>query len=155
MTPERADHAISPWAIFAALVLMSVSVRVLVADSGRQASDFPVTVLLTPWGEMEAALADTTRRRGIGYRNISAQQAPRAIYFRYPSPRPVTFDMRAVRFPVRAYWIAPDHCISGWSEMQPGDGGHDSPAEVIAVLELPQFHPRWRDLAEGDCIREK
>lgn len=141
--------------LLAGVVLLAAFTRAIIASPAEDAAGFPVTLLATPQGEMRAALADTARRRGIGYRDISHERAPGAIWFRYPSAREVTFDMRDVRFPVRAYWIGQDNCIAGWSDMRPGDGGHDSPVAVIAVLEVPLMEAADRRFQRGDCIREK
>lgn len=150
-TDPRPGHGL----LLAALLLVACAGSI-VASPPEDAAGFPVTRLVTPQGEMQAALADTPRRRGIGYRDIGRDKAPAAIWFRYPSPREVTFDMRDVRFPVRAYWIGEDDCVAGWRDMQPGDGGHDSPVAVIAVLEVPLTDGDGsRRFERGDCIREK
>lgn len=155
MTAEKADAVLRRRWLLAGIVLLAACTRAIVASPAQDAADFPVTRLVTPQGEMSAALADTARRRGIGYRHISLERAPEMIWFRYPSAREVTFDMRDVRFPVRAWWVGEDHCIAGWSDMRPGDGGHDSPVAVIAVLEVPLLEGGGRRFQRGDCIREK
>jgi uncharacterized membrane protein (UPF0127 family) len=119
------------------------------ADS---ADDFPRIRVVWPSGSGPARLAYTNRQRSIGYRHLAREQAPPAIYFRYPEPRKVHFHMRDVRFPVRAWWLDTDGCALSFTDMEPGTDGHTPPEAVTAVLEVPLFRLGAYPLRVGDCI---
>ncbi len=103
------------------------------------ANDFPRIRVAWSTGSGPARLAYTSRQRSIGYRHLERREAPPAIYFRYPEPRKVHFHMRAVSFPVRAWWLDADGCALSFTDMRPGTDGHTPPEAVTAVLEVPSF----------------
>lgn len=124
------------------------------APAGAEtARDFPRIRLSWEDGSGPARLAEGDQRRAIGYRHVALEQAPPAIWFRYPEPRRVRFHMRGVAFPVRAYWIGSSGCVLGWTDMNPGSRRHQSPEPVRAVLEVPHHALEHYPLERGDCIR--
>lgn len=139
--------------LFAGLLLAAACARLIVASPQGDARDLPAVRVITPSGTMPAVLAATPDQRALGYRHIDRAVAPPAIWFRYPSPRAVTFHMRDVSFSVRAYWLDEAGCVAGWTDMAPGDEGHDSPVAVTAVLEIPGDRLAATELTVGDCLR--
>ncbi|GEM_PF-5211986 len=123
------------------------------AEAGdARADDFPRIRLEWAEGSAPARLAYTSRERSIGYRHIEREQAPPAIYFRYPEPRKVHFHMLEVAFPVRAWWLDADGCVLAFTDMEPGTQGHVPPEPVIGVLEVPLFRVQDYPVETGDCI---
>jgi uncharacterized membrane protein (UPF0127 family) len=133
-------------------MLASVWLSALQADGGRTARDFGVVLLAFEGHELRARLADTPGSRAIGYRYISREQAPPAIYFLYPDERNVTFHMRGVSFPLKTFWLDSDNCILASTFMQPETDDHRPPSPVRAVLEVPA-DSAWADrLTINDCL---
>jgi len=119
---------------------------------GQRADDFARIRVDWPGGSAPARLASTSRERGTGYRHIPRNEAPPAIYFRYPEPREVHFHMRDVAFPVRAWWLDANGCVVTFTDMEPGTEGHVPPEPVTGVLEVPLFRVDDYPVERGDCI---
>lgn len=140
--------------VFFFILMMTLGSVCTLADADSESADqFPRIRLDWLGGSGPARLAYTARERSIGYRHLSREEAPPAIYFRYPEPRTVHFHMRDVAFPVRAWWLDADGCVLAFTDMEPGTDGHASPEPVIGVLEVPLFRLDDYPLEAGDCIR--
>lgn len=135
------------------LALLSGPACTSAGAEAERADQFPRIRLDWPGGSGPARLAYTARERSIGYRHLSREEAPPAIYFRYPEPRKVHFHMRDVAFPVRAWWLDADGCVLAFTDMEPGTEGHRPPAPVGAVLEVPRSRLDHYTLEIGDCVR--